>query len=920
MLPGETRSFYFTATAVAGSAPFTAGSFAISGLPAGTTVTFTPTSGPVSDGAPFQGTASITVPSSAPLGQTQATLSATASGATRTLGFTFEVRTPLTLINPEGIALESGGATALVVETVGASRLVRVSVATKAALQTIAQLPHNQYWPRSVAIEAGGATALVNADDSLLRINLGTGLATTITTSLFQPLAIAIEPGGATALVSDCGTANDCNNDGRIVRVTLASGSVTQVSAALTALDQPYGIALDNADQHLLIAEASGLTRLSLSTQSLSVINGALPGEPLAVVPESDGVHALVAYTGNGPSGGLVRVNLSGGMMSWVAAFGGGSWSGIALNGGEALVTLAAQPGYVRSVALDTPLEILAPSSSSTVQVNTPFGVAIEDGGATALVTDSIAGNENGASGQLLRVELATGNTTLVTSSLRSPNGMALEPGGQRALVVEDPGFSSDLAEVSLADGGVRIIQAGVTSPTDVALLDGGASVVEGGFGFNSPFLATVNLADGGYQGLQGFSCCAAPEQLAVEDGGASFLYALNGTNLGTGSTGALFRYTFGSGSTTLISGLDTAMGLAIEDGGQTAIVTEADSAQDGRVFRADLVHGKMTVLDTGRYIQTNENPAPPQYLAIEDGGQSALVALTGHLARVQLAPADAQLQRLAGPLPTPGGIALEASGATALITTCGSGDQSGGIDCTTNGTLSRVALDFSGATTALVTGLNAPRAVALLNSTTALVTDCGPTNASGGCAGNGRILEVNLSNNSDTVLTPNLDDPRCLFVEAAGTALVCEYGAGRLLRVDPSDGSFVALASGLQGPVQAWVEPEGTSALVAVSGSINRVVLATGATTLLAPGPSAAAGIAVRFAPEPGNATLLAAPAGNGFNAGLWRVNRATGGVDVLAPSLFDGPSAIVPGPGSTYLVSESRYTTGGLFSLTLP
>src|SRR5262249_2105266 len=143
-----------------------------------------------------------------------------------------EVRSPYVLLQPRGIALESGGATALVAEAggEGASRLTRIDTATKAVVHTLANFLGGAQPARGAPLEPGGATALVTHANPPPPVALATGATTDVTPALHLPLAVALESSGTSALVADCGTGDDCNGGGRVVRVHLGDGSIEAVS------------------------------------------------------------------------------------------------------------------------------------------------------------------------------------------------------------------------------------------------------------------------------------------------------------------------------------------------------------------------------------------------------------------------------------------------------------------------------------------------------------------------------------------------------------------------------------------------------------------------------------------------------------------------------------------------------------------
>lgn len=932
LVAGETRSLPFAVTLVPGSTQIPI-AMTLSALPGNLTATFTPQTATATPGAPLAGTLSIAAPANAPLGITGMTVTATSGTAARTALFNLEVRSPNLLASPRGVAIESGNATALVVEGGGpnaANRVSRVAIASKAATRTVASLPVRTSFPRSIAIEPSGNTALVPYDNTLARVDLQTGAVTAVTTALFQPLAVALEPSGTSALVTDCNTQNDCNNKGRVVRVDLSTGAVTQVSAALTAFNFPSGIAVEPDDAHALVAEYIGgrVSRLNLATGGVTVLNGSLPGSPLAVLVE-DGAHALVAI--DSAAGAIVRLQIPYGMVSWVAAAGGHP-GGFAQPppGGSALATQVVVTGvidgFLRRVQTPNLVETLAPAASgpnSLTSIDVANGFAVEASGTTALLADGCSSNGcgTGVTGRIDRVDLTTGAVTVLNNAVGNPRGLTLEAGGASALVAvgnQNQTGNGAIVRYTLANGGLATLtQSAGSNPIDVIAKDA-STLVESNTG-NGGYLANISLPGGAATNLATFACCSVPWQMQLESSGGSFLFAFDGAGaFGALVSGALDRYSFSSGAvTTLVPGFANPTAMAIESGGGTAIVAEGNAAPSaglngGRILRANLASGQYSVISTALFSGNNGNAAPPQFLRLEGSGNTALVT-TGQLGTVVRASLTAPVsyQRLAGPFDAPAGIAVEASGTTALLVVCGANTPYGSDPCATGGGLVRVDLTGANPPATVVGGLDLPKGLALESATSALVTDCGPT-SSFNCSANGRILRVNLTTAAVSALATGLNDPRCITLEAAGTALVCEAGTGRILRV-ASDGSYSAVGANFQTPLQVTIETEGKSVLVGTAaGQLQRLDLTTAAVTNVA--SFNLYNSPVRFALRGGSAVV--AQGGAGLSGGVAVVNLATGGTDLSFPTLLDSAAAIVPVSGG-WLISEGRRTTGGLYRL---
>ncbi len=206
---------------------------------------------------------------------------------------------PATIQSPTALAIETSGATALVVDN---SRLLRISLADFSVQSILASsLPAPV---TALAIEAGGATVLVTAQgNSLLRVKLADGTYTTITSSLSVAQGLAIESGGKTVLVTDCGGDPSCQS-GRVARVTLSNGTITPITPVSLGLAYPEGIAIEAGGATVLVAvkEASSggqtagqIYRVTLSSGGAQAI--ANVPSPTSIAIESGGTTALVGST-----------------------------------------------------------------------------------------------------------------------------------------------------------------------------------------------------------------------------------------------------------------------------------------------------------------------------------------------------------------------------------------------------------------------------------------------------------------------------------------------------------------------------------------------------------------------------------------------------------------------------------------------
>lgn len=902
MIPGEARTMTVTVAVTQGApAPV---NLTLSALPAGTTANFAPAAVTPNNTSVL----SITTTASTPLGATQMTISATNGTNTQTSTFNLLVRSNA-VIQPIGLAIESGGTTALVTET---ASVIRLDIPSRTVRKTIVDgFPANGR-PKGIAIESGGTTALVATDDGhLLRVNLASGTYAVLSTGLTNAYGLAIEASGTSALSTDFSLSSTA---GRLVRIDLAGGGVTPITALLNA---PKGMAIESGGTTVLIAEygLDRLSRVDLSSGTISVIGTGTTGlgGPTDVALEASG--AALVSSQQGP---VTRVIPSTGTMVEVgsALNNGLGLRGLALEGSGASV-LVADAGWNRidRITLESNDTSIAPATQSAATFSNAMDIMIEGGGLTALVTDA------GGPGpqRLVRVTLASGTLTPL-SVLVNPIGIAIESGGATALVVENG--SKRLDRIDLSSGIATPLVTGFSSPQFVAIEAGGttALVTDNASVYRATLATGVTTLIGTLTTTSGWIYL---EGIAIESGGSTALVADAGSSV-------LWRLNLSTGVFTSVSaGMGDIFGVRIESGGGTAIVASkgttggifSPSGGPGRVYRVNLSSGVWTSLAVPNQAEYGVSSPGPLGLDIEAGGNTAIVTDHLRLARVSLAPTLAT-QQLASSLEAPSGLAIESGGTTALFVDSGpyTGPNSAGPNPTTQGRLMRVDLS-TGALTPIATDLNTPHSLAIESTGSALVTVCGSSGTTS-CGTLGQLLRVTLGG-SESVITSGLNMPDGIFIAPGGaTALVAERGAGRLLSVDLSTGVFSIIASGLTNPRQVYLEASGATALVGVDTAIVRVDLTTGAISALAGGLSQ---YSIQFAVESGGTTALVVPGFGDIHASspipLLRVGLTTGAVTVLHPNLFnDGYSVVLEGSGSTALVIEGGLTFGAIVSFTVP
>ena len=244
----------------------------------------------------------------------------------------------------QDVVIESGGKTALLVEQggwEGPPRLLRVDL-TDGTSTTIATLKDLYFSISGLAIEPGGDGALVTAGATdLVRVNLADGSVTTVTKLLQGAVSVVIESGGATALVGGAD----------LYRVDLRSGAVTVVSS-----EGAEDLAIEPGGATALLTQGFGyrLVRVDLTDGSVTtVVSDLYPftsgGGRSSIAIEESGLAVLMAQTHSAqPSGRMLRIDLVTGAVTIVAPAGlsrpgayGGGVGGIAIETGGATALVA---------------------------------------------------------------------------------------------------------------------------------------------------------------------------------------------------------------------------------------------------------------------------------------------------------------------------------------------------------------------------------------------------------------------------------------------------------------------------------------------------------------------------------------------------------------------------------------------------
>lgn len=534
--------------------------------------------------------------------------------------------------------------------------------------------------------------------------------------------------------------------------------------------------------------------------------------------------------------------------------------------------------------------DILLAATGRLQMLNGPTGVAVEPSGRSALVTEF-------ETGEVSRVDLETGRVTTIAKGLLSPFGVLPEPGGSTALVTE--WGAQRVTRVDLSSGVGTVFRTPLSNPAGMARESSGLVLLaeEGSGGKISRFSPTDNsrteLATGGLvtaaRGIavlnEGFTALvtsgtlfgklaivdirpdpathSAPSEIVIDGnplvrpvGVAKPAASTTTALLADESLGKVFTVDFPDLQVTvreLASGLRKPRGIALEPGEGGLLVAEAGSGDVTRIA--------LSTCGTPPCAKTRvaSGLSKPLALLVEAGERTALVVEqdTGEVSRIDLV--SGKVTTLAEGLHQPSGLAIESSGATALVAGVLPPDP---LNFANKGLVERVHLD-TGTRESLVdptADMPSPAAIALLpGGTRALVTD--PMSAA-------KLFVVDLDARTIAPLatSPPITHPNGFAVEPDGkTALVTDTSTGKLLRLTlppcPTTPCPLALVhSGLQSPTDVAVEPGGATALVLQPTDLVRVSIAG---PVLPSGTSAvrvATGLTNprRVAIEPGGRTAL--------------------------------------------------------------
>jgi len=517
--------------------------------------------------------------------------------------------------------------------------------------------------PTGVAIEPSGRSALVTEFETgeVSRVDLETGLVTTIARGLASPFGVLPESGGSTALVTEWA-------DGRVTRVDLTSGARTPFR---TSLSRPTGMTMEPSGLVLLAEEGDG-GRISRFSPTNNIGADLASGFPLTgargIAVLTDGFTGLA--TAGDVFGKLVMVDINPGTLHAAPSeivIGGNPLSrpvGIAKPSASTTTALLADEFFGKVFKVDFSDPNAVSIQELAANLRKPSGVALEPGDGALLVAEA-------GSGDLTRIALSTCVTppcakTRLVSGLSNPLALLVESGERTALVVEQN--TGEVSRVNLADGRVITLAEGLHRPSGLAIESGGSTALVAGVRPRDPqnsidkgIVERVHLDTGTREPLVETPDMTAPAAIALFLGGTRALVT-------DALAAKLFIVDLQAQPRTLAP-LDTSQpfaqpnGLTVEPDGKTALVTDTSA---GTLLRLTLppcdTPCQVTPIRSG--LQS------PIDVAVEAGGATALVLLEQDLIRVGIAgPLLPTPTTVATGLKNPRRLAIEPGGRTALVT-----------------------------------------------------------------------------------------------------------------------------------------------------------------------------------------------------------------------------------------------------------
>jgi|GEM_PF-4474245 len=520
----------------------------------------------------------------------------------------------------------------------------------------IAEIPM-LYSPRSLVITNDGARALIADGNRISELDLANGSVRVVTAGIKNPTRMAIEATGETALVLESENSEfTVDYSGRLIRVNLLTGEKTVLA---TGLKGPHGIAIEREGETALV-RANGIYRVDLLTGSTTLIAYTAINGDIAIA--ADGASAFFLdeelYRGIGV---IKKIDLATNEVTTVAGPFEGSIRGDALevspDGTFALAVVAGGDTGIKKIDLLTGEEsyLFSPGAAMFGSYGI-FDIALSLDAKEVLFwwvspLDGV---------MLSRINLENREFRTMARA-RMPRAIAITQGGDSIIAASQAYFGWYFDRVELASGIGTRLPGYAESAVSFALFPDDTEIVTTNTSYYFEYsVKRINLTTG----LVSTIVAELPSQ------GIRVVIEQNSETVLISAIGKLLRVNLATGETTVISdSIDGAGPIAIEKSGTSALLAIPNGPAT-ELLRVDL-----TSSTTPEYIANTDVSVAPVGIAVDPDGESAVVAFTDALIRVNLATGETTtiLSMLCeeASIRT---MALESAGETVLVThdTCG--------------------------------------------------------------------------------------------------------------------------------------------------------------------------------------------------------------------------------------------------------
>ena len=521
----------------------------------------------------------------------------------------------------------------------------------------IAEIPM-LYSPRSLVITNDGAKALIADGNRVSELDLESGSVRIVARGLETPTRMAIEANGETALLLEAGKPEFPGDPiGRILRVNILTGEKTTLA---TGFIDPRGIAIEREGETALVRADSGIYRLDLLTGSTTLLAYASINGDIAIGASSTSAFFLTEELYRG-IGVIKKIDLATDEVATIAGPLEGSIRGDAIevspDGTFALVIVAAGDSGIKKIDLATGEESYLFSTGPA-----PFGsYSITDIAISPDASEVLFWWTSPNEGFMLsRINLENREFRTMARA-RMPRAIAITQDEDSIIAADQVFFGWIFDEVEL-DSGIGTRLAGFAeNAISFALFPSDTEIVTTNVSYD--FISSIkriNLTNGLISTIA-TNLPSQAIQIAIEPNGETALVS---------AIGMLLRVNLTTGETTVISdSISDAGPIAIEKSGTSALLAIP------RGSTTDLLRVDLTSSTTPEYIANIDVSGAPVGIGVDPDGESAVIAFTNALVRVNLATGETTpILSILCEEATIRDMALESTGETALVThdTCG--------------------------------------------------------------------------------------------------------------------------------------------------------------------------------------------------------------------------------------------------------